>query len=45
MVLIRMHDLATHSIGYLVSDDRSMVWRGPMASKTLMQLLQDVPCG
>lgn len=41
MVPIRVHDLATHSIGYLVSDDRAMVWRGPMASKALMQLLQD----
>jgi Mrp family chromosome partitioning ATPase len=33
--------LATNSIGYLVTDDNAMVWRGPMASKALMQMLQE----
>ncbi len=32
---------ATNSIGYLVTDDNAMVWRGPMASKALMQMLQE----
>ncbi|MGP0869171.1 iron-sulfur cluster carrier protein ApbC [Serratia sp. CY81684] len=41
MAPIMAHDLATNSIGYLVTDDNAMVWRGPMASKALMQLLQD----
>lgn len=27
------HGLATNSIGYLVTDDNAMVWRGPMANK------------
>ncbi len=27
--------------GYLVTDDNAMVWRGPMASKALMQMLQE----
>jgi len=35
------HGLATNSIGYLVTDDNAMVWRGPMASKALLQMLQD----
>lgn len=41
MAPIMVHGLATNSIGYLVTDDNAMVWRGPMASKALMQLLQD----
>ena len=41
MAPIVAHGLATNSIGYLVTDDNAMVWRGPMASKALMQLLQD----
>lgn len=41
MAPIMAHGLATNSIGYLVTDDNAMVWRGPMASKALMQLLQD----
>lgn len=38
---IMAHGLATNSIGYLVTDENAMVWRGPMASKALMQMLQD----
>ncbi|MDG5635870.1 P-loop NTPase, partial [Acinetobacter baumannii] len=30
-----------NSIGYLVTDDNAMVWRGPMAGKALMQMLQE----
>lgn len=41
MAPIMAHGLATNSIGYLVTDDNAMVWRGPMASKALMQLLQE----
>lgn len=41
MAPIMMHRLATNSIGYLVTDDNAMVWRGPMASKALLQLLQE----
>ncbi len=44
MAPIMSHGLATNSIGYLVTDDNAMVWRGPMASKALMQMLQE-PCG
>ena len=41
MAPIIAHGLATNSIGYLVTDDNAMVWRGPMASKALLQMLQE----
>lgn len=41
MAPIVAHGLATNSIGYLVTDENAMVWRGPMASKALMQMLQE----
>jgi len=41
MAPIMAHGLATNSIGYLVTEDNAMVWRGPMASKALMQLLNE----
>ena len=33
MAPIMAYGLASNSIGYLVTDDNAMVWRGPMASK------------
>ncbi|WP_261815619.1 iron-sulfur cluster carrier protein ApbC [Vibrio gallicus] len=33
--------IQTQSIGYLMGDDEATVWRGPMASKALVQLLQE----
>ena len=33
------HGLQTMSIGYLVTDDTAMAWRGPMAASALQQLL------
>ncbi|QUG75096.1 iron-sulfur cluster carrier protein ApbC [Erwinia sp. E602] len=41
MAPIMAHGLATNSIGYLVTDDNATVWRGPMASKALIQLLNE----
>ena len=41
MAPIMAHGLATNSIGYLVTEDNAMVWRGPMASKALIQLLTE----
>src|SRR5476651_305763 len=41
MAPIMAHGLATNSIGYMVTEDNAMVWRGPMASKALLQLLND----
>jgi ATP-binding protein involved in chromosome partitioning len=41
MTPIMAYGLASNSIGYLVDSDSAMVWRGPMASKALLQILQD----
>lgn len=41
MTPIIAYGLVTNSIGYLVEQDNAMVWRGPMASKALLQILQD----
>ena len=41
MSAIMAYGLASNSIGYLVAADGAMVWRGPMASKALLQILQD----
>lgn len=38
---ILAHDLQTMSIGYLVDQQAAMVWRGPMVSMALQQLLND----
>ncbi|MDN0081763.1 iron-sulfur cluster carrier protein ApbC [Crenobacter sp. SG2305] len=35
------HGVQTMSIGYLVDEDQAMVWRGPMVSQALQQLLND----
>ncbi len=35
------HGLAANSIGYLVAQEDAAVWRGPMASKALKQLLDE----
>lgn len=41
MTPIMAYGLATNSIGYLVEQGNAMIWRGPMASKALLQMLQD----
>ncbi len=41
MYPIQAHGLYTQSLGYLVDDDHAAVWRGPMASTALMQLLNE----
>lgn len=35
------HDVQTMSIGYLVEEDTPMIWRGPMVTQALEQLLND----
>ncbi len=37
---MRAHGLQVMSIGVLVGEDTPMIWRGPMVTQTLMQLLQ-----
>lgn len=38
---IEVHGVVANSIGYLVPEDDAAVWRGPMASKALQQLLNE----
>ena len=38
---IKAQGLSTNSIGYLMSDDNATIWRGPMASSALSQLLNE----
>lgn len=38
---ILAHGLACNSIGFLVNEDDAMIWRGPMASKALQQVLNE----
>lgn len=41
MLAVMAFDMPTNSIGYLVDKDNAMVWRGPMASKALLQMAND----
>lgn len=41
MTPIENYGVQTMSIGYLVDPDQAMVWRGPMVSQALQQLLND----
>ncbi|MHC8440830.1 MAG: iron-sulfur cluster carrier protein ApbC [Candidatus Eutrophobiaceae bacterium] len=38
---VRAHGLQSMSIGYLIEEDTPMIWRGPMATSALGQLLGD----
>ncbi|MCK6262139.1 iron-sulfur cluster carrier protein ApbC [Vibrio sp. ZSDE26] len=38
---IEAHGIHTHSIGYLVDKSEAAIWRGPMASKALAQLVNE----
>ena len=39
------HGLQVNSIGFLVDDDQAMIWRGPMATQALEQLLRQTNWG
>ncbi|MEM0911945.1 MAG: iron-sulfur cluster carrier protein ApbC [Pseudomonadota bacterium] len=41
MIPIAANGIVTNSIGYLVKNDHASIWRGPMASKALQQLLNE----
>ena len=38
---MRNHNLQTMSIGFLIEEDTPMIWRGPMVTQALEQLLTD----
>jgi ATP-binding protein involved in chromosome partitioning len=42
---IERYGLRTMSIGYIVNEDTPMIWRGPMVSSALEQMLRDVEWG
>ncbi len=45
LVPIEAHGLKTMSMGYLVTDNTPMVWRGPMAGGALQQMLEQTLWG
>ncbi len=42
---LRAHGVAAMSIGFLVDEEQPMVWRGPMVTSALNQLLADTEWG
>jgi len=38
---LKAHDIEVMSIGFLVDEEQAMVWRGPMASSALQQIVRD----
>ena len=42
---IERYGIRTMSIGYIVAEDTPMIWRGPMVSSALEQMLRDVEWG
>jgi ATP-binding protein involved in chromosome partitioning len=42
---LRSHGIAAMSIGFLIDEDQPMVWRGPMVTQALTQLLSDTDWG
>jgi ATP-binding protein involved in chromosome partitioning len=41
IVPMQAHGLSVMSIGFLVEEDTPMIWRGPMVTQAMMQLLTD----
>ena len=41
MLPIEAHGIVCNSIGFLVAEEDAMIWRGPMASKALQQVLNE----
>lgn len=41
MAPIEAHGVVCNSIGFLVAEEDAMIWRGPMASKALQQVLNE----
>ena len=45
IIPLRAHGVAVMSIGFLIDQEQPMVWRGPMATQALTQLLSDTEWG
>jgi ATP-binding protein involved in chromosome partitioning len=42
LVPLEAYGLKLMSIGFLAGADKAMVWRGPMVSKAIQQMMSDV---
>jgi ATP-binding protein involved in chromosome partitioning len=42
---LKAHEIEAMSIGFLVDEKQAMVWRGPMASSALQQIVRDTQWG
>jgi len=42
---LHAHGISVMSIGFLIDPDQALIWRGPMATGALLQLLRDVDWG
>jgi ATP-binding protein involved in chromosome partitioning len=42
---LQAHGISVMSIGFLIDPDQALVWRGPMVTGALLQLLRDVSWG
>jgi ATP-binding protein involved in chromosome partitioning len=45
LVPLEAFSIRTMSIGYLIDEDKPMIWRGPMVAGTVQQLFRDVEWG
>jgi ATP-binding protein involved in chromosome partitioning len=45
LVPLESHGLKLMSIGFIAGADKAMIWRGPMASKAIVQMMSDVHWG
>ncbi len=45
MVPVMAHGILMMSLGFLLDDDKAVIWRGPMVAGTVRQLLSDVTWG
>lgn len=45
IIPMRSHGVASMSIGYLIDEESPTVWRGPMVTKAMQQLLNDTQWG
>ena len=42
---MKSYDVESISVGYLIDDDEPMIWRGPMVTRAMQQLLNDTRWG
>ncbi len=45
LVPLRNHGIAVMSMGFLIDEEKPMIWRGPMVASAIQQMLRDVNWG